>query len=95
VLVIKLENIALHAAPDDYNPYSAQTNLHGLPSKFGPHSLPATNHIFFLQGAFKYALPMSQDIMSRPFSAAIRNAILTLSLDTTLEYVIDGGVSVI
>jgi hypothetical protein len=30
-LVINAENIARQAAPDDFSPYNARINLHGLP----------------------------------------------------------------
>ena len=87
-------NIALQAAPDDFNPYNARTSLQTHPCKSGPHSAPAMNQIFSRHFAFRYALPISHDIMSKLFRAAIRNATFTLSLDTTLEYVSESGVSV-
>jgi hypothetical protein len=49
---MKAENIARHAALEDFNPYEARTNLHGVPCK-SPHSGPATNHICSRHAAFR------------------------------------------
>ena len=82
---MKFLNICRHDAPKDFKPYSARHKIIAFPLAFFPHYIPASNHIFSLQGTFKYAFPMSQANISSPFNAVIRNAILTLSLDTTLE----------
>ncbi len=76
-IYIRVEDMACHAALEDFNPYKALTNLHGVPCK-SPHSGPATNHTCLQHTAFRYAMPMSQDIISSPFKAATRKAILTL-----------------
>ena len=55
----------------------------------------ATVQIFYWNGALNYALPMPAAYISRSFSAASMNAMWTLSLESTLVYVIDSGGSVI
>ena len=60
-----------------------------------PNSGPATVNIFSRHGAVRYAFWMSHASTSRPFKAAIVNAIRTLSLDTTEEYVRVLGVVVL
>ena len=44
-----------------------------------------------LQGAVRYAFCISHPSIDKPLSAAIFRAILTLSLETTDEYVMDEG----
>jgi len=78
----------------DFNSYNALTIIIFCPH-LDPNSGPATVQIFSLHGAVKYAFCMSRDSMLSPLSAAIVKAILTLSLDTTDEYVKDEGDSVI
>ena len=57
--------------------------------------MPASVQSFSLNLALSYTLPISHANISKSFKDASRNAILTLSLDTTLEYVIDDGGAVV
>ena len=56
-----------------------------------PNSGPANVQIFSLQSAVRYAFCISQASISSSFNAAIVKAILTESLDTTDENVIEEG----
>ncbi len=85
---------ALHAAPDDFCPYSVRVMINTLPWSL-PVSICPSNHIFSQHGAFKLAFVTSPAKTSKSFNPAIRNASWMLSLDKTLEYVIDPGASVI
>ena len=60
-----------------------------------PNSGPANVQIFSLQSAVRYALCISQASISSSFNAAIVKAILTESLDTTDENVIEEGAVVV
>ena len=60
-----------------------------------PNSVTNSVQIFSLHLALRYALPMLHANISKPFKDAIRNAILTLSLDTTIDYVTDDGGAVV
>ena len=60
-----------------------------------PNSSPTNVQIFSLQSAVKYALCISQYIISSSSNAAIVKAILTDSLDTTDENVIEEGAIVV
>ena len=51
-------------------------------------------HIFFKQGAVKYAILMSYVLNSRSFNAASVREMRTLSYKTTLTYVNVGGKTV-
>ena len=55
--------------------------LQAAPEDFRPYR----SRIFSLHGALRYTLPISHDMISKPFSAVMRNAIWMLSLETTLE----------
>jgi hypothetical protein len=57
--------------------------------------MPPSNQILSRHEAFKYALVTSSARTSRSFKPAIKNANRTLSRETTFEYVIDPGVSVV
>ena len=59
-----------------------------------PHSMLPSNHILLMQGAFKHAFCELQAMMLTLFNAAIRKPSHTLSLETTLEQVMDDGASV-
>ena len=58
------------------------------------NSAPPIVHSFTLHVAFKNAFSMSQENTSSPFNYVIVRPILTLSLETKLEYVIKVGASV-
>ena len=74
-----------HAAPLVFKPYNARTIKTGCPILSCPNSGPAIVYTFSRAGAFKYALPISIDLISNSFNAAMRKAILTLSRVTTVE----------
>eukprot|EP00549_Striatella_unipunctata_P006005 CAMPEP_0118720692 /NCGR_PEP_ID=MMETSP0800-20121206/30255_1 /TAXON_ID=210618 ORGANISM="Striatella unipunctata, Strain CCMP2910" /NCGR_SAMPLE_ID=MMETSP0800 /ASSEMBLY_ACC=CAM_ASM_000638 /LENGTH=83 /DNA_ID=CAMNT_0006628367 /DNA_START=803 /DNA_END=1054 /DNA_ORIENTATION=- len=81
-----LANVAVKVAaqefPADLSPYNAFFTIITDPLS-DPNSGPASVQIFSVQGALRYIL-MSQAKMSKSFELAYRNAILTLSRDTTL-----------
>ena len=78
----------LHAAPELLSPYSALAISITISCSV-PNYMPDSVQIFSLLLALRYALPISHANIYNSFKEASRNAILTLSLDTTLEYVID------
>ena len=82
---MKSLNIFLQEAPEDFSPYRARTRHRTFPFRTPPHYMPPSNHMFSLQCAFRYSLPMSHAKTPKSFNAATRKAILTLSQDTTLE----------
>ena len=57
--------------------------------------MPASVQILSLHLAIRCTLPISHANISKSFKDASRNKILTLSLNTTLEYVIHGGGTVV
>ena len=81
---------SLNAAPDDFNPYNTCTAGIFLPAS-ETNSGPDVVHIFSQQGAVRYAFCISHPSVDKPLSAAIDREILTLSLETTHEYVMDEG----
>ena len=85
MVLIVSASFARHAAPLDFNPYNALAIIIVTVPFSLPNSDPATVHSFSRQSALRYALPISQHDMSKPFNDAISNAKRTLSLDTTLE----------
>ena len=80
----------LHAAPIGFNLYSTFSTIMSDPASL-PNSGPALVHIFLQYSAFKYVSPILRVLMSNPFNAAIRNTILTISLDKIEEYVVEEG----
>ena len=60
-----------------------------------PNSGPANVQIFSLQSAVRYALCISQASISSSFNASIVKAILTESLDTTEDNIIEEGAVVV
>ena len=83
-------NNNINAVLDDFNPYNALTTSIVLPAS-GPNSGTAVVHIFSQQGAVIYSFCISHPSVDNPLSAAIVRLILTLSLETTDEYVMDEG----
>ena len=83
-----------NAAPDDFSPYNAIFTSINVPSS-SPNYGAANVKIFSLQISFRYALCISQASISSSFNAAIVKAILTESLDTTDENVIEEGAVVL
>jgi hypothetical protein len=65
--------------------YNACTIITVLPTWFGPNSGPAAVCTYSRAGACKYAFPISAHIISKSLRAAIKKALLTLSLETTDE----------
>ena len=87
-------NIDLHDAPILFSPKIALTMSIVLPSSLANYWLDIVQ-IFSWRGTFKYELSMSSAHTSIWNSVASMNTMRALSLDTTLEYVIDTGGSVI
>ena len=81
---------ALNAASGDLNTYNARTTRICLPAS-EPNSGLAVVHIFSRQGDVRYAFCISHPIVDKPLSAAIVRAIMTISLETTDEYIMDEG----
>ena len=79
-----------NAAHDDFSPYNAIFTSINVPSYY-PNSGTANVQIFTLKSAVRYAFCISQANRSRLFNAAIVKDILTESLDTTDENVIEEG----
>ena len=87
-------SFALHASPELLIKYSALDII--ITIKFSvPNYVPDSIKSFSLHLALRYALHISHENIFKSFKDASRNAILTLSLDTTLEYVIDDGGAVV
>ena len=86
-----------HTFPDDFMPYRALHIMAVWPLAVGPNNMSSvivTWH--FSSGfAFKYALPMSADNISSPFKAANVKHMRTDSGETTLEYVVCCGTSLL
>mmetsp|Transcript_9592 Transcript_9592/g.9232 ORF Transcript_9592/g.9232 Transcript_9592/m.9232 type:complete len:112 (-) Transcript_9592:96-431(-) len=87
-------SLALNAAHELFSPYKALAMILTLHLSLS-NCTPARVHNFSLRVAFKYIFPMSQENISSPFNDAIVRLILTLSLETNLEYVIEAGASVL
>ena len=87
-------DIALQDAPDDFNPYNVQITTITFPF-FSLYSGMATNQLLSLHGALRYAFQTTHVIASSSFNSVMRNPNLTLSLDTTEEYVRLAGISVV
>ena len=87
-------SLDLNAAPDDLRPYSAIFMIMMVPASCA-NSGPATVHIFSLHFAVRYAFCISHARMSKLFKAAMVSAIQTESRNTTDEYVIEAGATVI
>ena len=83
-------NNDINAAPENFIPFNARTTSIFLPAS-EPNLGPAVVHIFLLQGAMRYAFCISHPSVDKPLSAVIFRAILKLSLETTDEYVMDEG----
>ena len=77
-----------NAVPDDFSPYNAILTSINVPY-YSPNSGPANVQIFSLQSTVRYLFCILQANISRPFNAAIVKYILTESLDTTEENVIE------
>jgi hypothetical protein len=76
---------ACQAGPLVFKPYKARTIKTVFPMFDGPNSGAAVVCTFSLATALRYAFPISIDFISISLRAAIRNAIRTLSLVTTVE----------
>ena len=83
-----------NAAPDDFSPYHAIFTSINAPSSY-PNYGPTNVQIFSLKIDVRYALCISQASISSSFNAAILNAILSESLDTTYYNVIEEGAVVV
>ena len=83
-----------NAAPDDFSPYHAIFTSINAPSS-SPNYGPANVQTFSLQSAVIYELCISQASISSSLNDAIVKSILTESLDTTDENVIEEGAVVV
>ena len=83
-----------NTAPDDFSPYNAIFTSINMPFS-SPNSGHANVQIFYLQSAVRYAFCISQASITSSFNAAIVKAILTESLDTNVENVIEEGAFVV
>jgi hypothetical protein len=54
---------ACHVAPLVFSPYSACSISTGVPALSGPNLGPAVVYTFSQAGIFRYALPMSMDLL--------------------------------
>ena len=77
-----------NVAHDDFIPYNSIFTRINVPSS-SPNYGPANVQIFSLKSVVRYAFCISQANISRPFNAEIFKAILTESLNTTDENVIE------
>ena len=81
-------------ALDDFRPYNAIfTSINVLSSS--PDTGPGNVQFFYLQSAVRYVFCILQANISRSFNAAIFKAILTVSLDSTNDNVIEEGAVVV
>ena len=80
----------LHAVSELISPYSTPAIIIFILFSV-PKLVPSYVQIFSLHLALNYALTISHTNISNLFKYASRNVILTLSLDTELEYVMDYG----
>ena len=87
-------NCTLHAAPEFVIPYSYIPAIVTIPCSVPKYVLTLVQ-IFSLQFLFRYALPMSHVNISKSFKDTSINSILTLSLDTTLDYLSNDCVYVV
>ena len=79
-----------NTAPDDFIPYNAIFTSVNVPY-YSPNSGPTNVQIFFLQSDVRHVFCISQASISRSFNDAIVKTIVTNSLDTTDENVIEEG----
>ena len=79
-----------NAAPEEFSPYNSIFTSINVPYS-SPNSGHANVQIFSLQSAVRYVLCTLQANISRLFNAATVKAILTESLDTTGNNVIEEG----
>ena len=87
-------SLPLPAAPELLSPYKALDIIMNIPFLF-PKYVPAAFQGLSLYLALRYSLPISHINIYKSFTYLSRNAIITLSLDITLEYVIDDGGDVV
>ena len=85
---------ALRAAPEHLSPYRDLAIIITITFS-APNSVTDSVQSFSLHFSLSYALPISHANICKLFKDANRNSILTLSLDTTLQYVIDDGGAVL
>ena len=83
-----------NAVPADFTHYNAIFTIINVPSS-SPNYVPTNVQIFSLQSAVRYAFCISQAIISISFNAAIVKAILTESINTTYEDLIEEGAVVV
>ena len=75
------------AMPANFKPYKALMITADLLASL-PNSGPNMIHTFSVTGACTYAFKMLPNLTSRSLKAAIIKAILTVSLDAMLAYVV-------
>ena len=84
------DSLDRNAAPDAFSPYNAIFKSINVPSS-SPNYGPANVQIVSLKGAVRYAFCISHASISISFNAVIVKAILTESLGTTGDNVIEEG----
>ena len=82
------DNFTIHAAPDIFSPYNT-IDIINTKSFYIPNAVPDLVQTFYLCLTLRQALYILYENIYKSLKDTRRNSILTLTMDTTLEYVVD------